>query len=90
MCIEFPSRVVSVDDLGAVVDREGTIRRASTLLLPDVQPGEWVFVAAGTIIARLEAVEAEDIRRTLLAASERTPRPAIASLATTPPNGGPS
>ena len=31
---------------------------ASTLLVPDVQVGDWVYVAAGTVIERLDPAEA--------------------------------
>jgi hydrogenase maturation factor len=66
--VEFPSRVVSVDAAGATVDQEGRLRRASTLLVPDITPGEWVYVAAGTILDRIRPDEAQLIRSTLNAA----------------------
>ncbi len=72
MCLEFPGRVVSVDASSATVDQEGRVRRASTLLFPDLKPGDWVFVAAGTVIQRLGPAEAESIRATLLDAIEIT------------------
>ena len=68
MCISFPGTVVSVDELGATVDLDGRLRRASTLLIPDIAPGDHVFVAAGSIVERLEPDEAELIRATLLQA----------------------
>ncbi len=68
MCVGFPGQVVSVDELGASVDQEGRVRRASTLLVPDVAPGDWVFVAAGSIVERLDPQEAQEIRATLLEA----------------------
>lgn len=68
MCIGFPGIVVSVDEVGATVDQEGRLRRASTLLIPDIAPGDHVFVAAGTIVERLDPTEAELIRATLLEA----------------------
>jgi hydrogenase expression/formation protein HypC len=68
MCIGFPGRVVEVDDLGATIDTEGRRRRASTLLHPDILPGDWVFVAAGTVVDRLDPEEAQRIRETLLEA----------------------
>lgn len=68
MCVGFPGRVVSVDELGATVDQEGRIRRASTLLIPEIAPGDWVFVAAGSIVERIDHEEAEEIRATLLQA----------------------
>ena len=66
MCIGFPGTVVAVDPLGATVDQEGRLRRASTLLIPDIAPGDHVFVAAGTIVERLDPAEAELIHATLL------------------------
>ena len=68
MCVGFPGRVVAVDELGATVEQEGRVRRASTLLIPDITPGDWVFVAAGSIVERLDPGEAEEIRATLLEA----------------------
>ena len=68
MCLEFPGRVAAIDAGGAVIDTEGRRRRASTLLMPELAVGDWVFVAAGTVIRRLEPTEAATIRSALLAA----------------------
>jgi len=68
MCVAFPGQVTEVDSVGATVDTEGRRRRASTLLVPDVAVGDWVFVAAGTIVDRLDPEEAQMIRATLLEA----------------------
>ena len=68
MCVAFPGQVTEVDSVGATVDTEGRRRRASTLLVPDVAVGDWVFVAAGTIVDRLDSEEAQMIRATLLEA----------------------
>ncbi len=65
MCLGFPGRVVAVDGGGAVVDVEGRRRRASTLLVPEVAIGDWVYVTAGTIIDRIDPAEAEAIRAIL-------------------------
>ena len=54
MCIAFPGKVIALDWEGAVVDTEGRCRRASTLFLPDLAIGDWVTVAAGTVVERLE------------------------------------
>jgi hydrogenase expression/formation protein HypC len=72
MCIEDPGRVVEIDALGAVVDVAGRRRRASMLVLPDVAVGDWVTVAAGTIVNRLDPEEAAEIRR-ILDAAKRSP-----------------
>ena len=69
MCVGFPGQVTAIDDLGATVKTLGRERRASTLLLPDVLVGDWVYVAAGTIVERLDPVEAAEIRKLLLEAA---------------------
>lgn len=68
MCVAFPGLVVDVDAFGAVVETGGRRRRASTLFLPDIAVGDWVAVAAGTIVERLEPDEAAEIQELLLAA----------------------
>ncbi len=65
MCLGFPGRVEAVDASGALVDTEGRRRRASTLLVPDLVAGDWVFVAAGTVIERLDPDEVAFIRERL-------------------------
>jgi hydrogenase assembly chaperone HypC/HupF len=65
MCLSFPGQVVGLDTSGAVVDTEGRRRRASTLLVPDVAIGDWVAVAAGTIVDRLTPAEAAELRTIL-------------------------
>ena len=65
MCIGFPGRVVAVDEFGAMVETEGRRRRASTLFLPDIAVGDWVAVAAGTIVERLEPDQAAEIQAIL-------------------------
>jgi hydrogenase expression/formation protein HypC len=68
MCVAMPSRVLSVDEGTATVDAAGRQRKASTLLIPDIAPGEWVMVAAGTIVQRLSADEAREITDALMTA----------------------
>jgi hydrogenase assembly chaperone HypC/HupF len=58
MCIGFPGQVTAVDDLGATVLTRDRQRRASTLLIPDIAVGDWVYVAAGSIVERLDPAEA--------------------------------
>jgi hydrogenase expression/formation protein HypC len=59
MCLTFPGRVVTLDEDGATVELEGRPRRASTLVVPDVEVGDWVLVGAGTILERLDPARAE-------------------------------
>lgn len=61
---------MSVHDDCVLVDQDGRRRRASRLLIPDLQPGDWVLVAAGAVIERLDPREAEEIVATLDAAIE--------------------
>ncbi len=75
MCITFPGRVVAIDAAGAVVETNGRTRRASTLYLPDIAIGEWVTVAAGTIIERLDAAEAAAVHDLVHLATVSRPSP---------------
>ena len=61
MCLAFPGQVVAVDAAGAVVDVDGVRRRAATFLLPDVAIGDWVTVAAGSVLGRIDADEAVEL-----------------------------
>ena len=73
MCIGYPARVLSFDSTDASVEMDGRRRHASMLLRPRIAIGDWVLVAAGTVIRRLEDAEADDIRRTIDAAVAATP-----------------
>jgi hydrogenase assembly chaperone HypC/HupF len=61
MCLPFPGRVTAVDAEGATVLTEGRTRRASSLVVPDVRAGDWVLVASGTILRRLDPDDAAEI-----------------------------
>jgi hydrogenase expression/formation protein HypC len=61
MCLAFPGRVLEVSANGALVETAGRTRRASLLMAPDVAVGDWVLVAAGSIVRRIEAREAADL-----------------------------
>lgn len=78
MCIGFPGRVVAIDPLGAIVETEGRRRRASTLLRPDIAIGDWVTVAAGTVVDRLEPGQATEIQALLKAAIDAEQRDPLA------------
>ncbi len=70
MCLSYPGRVSVIDEAGAIVVTDGRARRASTLYLPDIAVGDWVIVATGTIVERLDPAEAAVIERLLSAAVE--------------------
>ena len=63
MCITFPGEIVAIDGDDAVVRVDGTLRRASTLAIPGLIVGDRVIVAAGSVIARLDPTEADEIER---------------------------
>jgi hydrogenase assembly chaperone HypC/HupF len=71
MCISIPGTVLSVDADGATVETDGRRRRASTMFLPDIAPGDRVWIEAGTIVERLDPAEAESIEAILTAARTR-------------------
>jgi len=68
MCLAMPGQVLAVDVSGATIESDGRRRRASTLLYPDVAVGDWVIVAAGTVVQQLTPAEAMEIRDALLEA----------------------
>lgn len=61
MCVTAPARVLAVEEGSATVLLGGRERRASTLVVPEVEVGDWVIVAAGTILQRLDAEEARQL-----------------------------
>ena len=63
MCLTVPGEIVAIEGAEAVVRVDGRLRRASTLAAPEVRVGDRVIVAAGSVIARLEPAEAEEIGR---------------------------
>jgi len=65
MRISFPARVMYLDSTWVLVDRDGRRQRASRILAPHLRTGDWVFVAAGSVIERLSPLEAERLVATL-------------------------
>jgi hydrogenase expression/formation protein HypC len=88
MCIAFPGRVIAFDDRTAVVDVGGRTRRASLLITPEVEVGEWVLVAAGAVVRRIDADEALDLATRLEAAMVATALPARPTSPSRPATGG--
>jgi len=62
MCLSYPALVLSVDRDGAVVRGAKRDFRALTTVLPDVTPGDYVLVAGGLVLERLDPDEAHEIR----------------------------
>lgn len=65
MCLAAPARVLALESMDAIVEIDGRHRRASMLLRPEVAVGDWVLVAAGSVLRRIDAAEARDLARTL-------------------------
>ena len=63
MCLSVPAEVIAIDGEGVVVRVDGRVRRANALAVSDVAVGDRVIVAAGSVMARLDADEAEEIER---------------------------
>jgi hydrogenase expression/formation protein HypC len=61
MCVTYPGQVLEVADDMAVVDIDHRPRRASLLLVPEVAVGDWVIVAAGTVLEIVDPDEASQI-----------------------------
>jgi len=61
MCLTAPARVLALDTGAATVLLAGHERRASTLVVPEVAVGDWVIVAAGTILKRIDPDEAAEL-----------------------------
>jgi hydrogenase assembly chaperone HypC/HupF len=75
MCLACPARVTAIDADGATIESDGRMRRAATLLYPDLAVGDWVIVAMGTVIERLDEARALEIRATLRHALELEDQP---------------
>jgi hydrogenase assembly chaperone HypC/HupF len=73
MCLDFPGRVVERDGDSCLVESDGRRRRASTLLVPNVSVGDWVYVAAGTVVERLDEATAQKINHEIAIARGVTP-----------------
>jgi hydrogenase maturation factor len=69
MCLTAPGRVVDIDGASARVDVAGRTYRANTLLEPETAVGDWVVIAGGTVLRRLDPLFAAE-----LAAAERLAR----------------
>jgi hydrogenase assembly chaperone HypC/HupF len=72
MCLEFPGCVTALDGDVVTVETAGRKRRALALLFPDLRRGDWVLVAAGTVVSRLNPDEAAQLTADVSAAKGDT------------------
>ncbi|HSL77603.1 MAG TPA: HypC/HybG/HupF family hydrogenase formation chaperone [Candidatus Limnocylindrales bacterium] len=63
MCLSVPAEVIAIDGGEAVVRVDGRLRRANALAVSDLAVGDRVILAAGSVMARLDADEADEIAR---------------------------
>jgi hydrogenase maturation factor len=63
MCLTLPGEVIAIEGDAAVVRIDGRLRRASALPVPDLRVGDRVIVAAGSVMARIDPAESEEIER---------------------------
>jgi hydrogenase expression/formation protein HypC len=61
MCVAAPGRILEIADEMAVIEFDRRQQRASLLLVPDAAVGDWVIVAAGTVLEVLDPDEAAEI-----------------------------
>jgi len=61
MCLAVPARVISLDTASdmAVVELDGIRKEASTVLLDEVNIGDYVLLHVGFALERIDADEAE-------------------------------
>lgn len=59
MCVSVPNRVISIEGQMAELDVLGARRTASTLLMPEVQVGDYVLTSLGSIVRILDEDEAQ-------------------------------
>ena len=65
MCLAIPAKLIRIDEHMGTVDRDGTQRDVSLLLLQDAQLGDYLIVHAGFAIHRIDEVEAQESLRIL-------------------------
>jgi hydrogenase assembly chaperone HypC/HupF len=75
MCLVSPGLVTAIDGSTASLDVDGRHRAASILLEPDVVVGDWVIVAGGAVLRRIDAPTAQAMRSALTVAAPSQHRP---------------
>lgn len=73
MCLSVPAEVMAIEGDEAVVRVDGRLRRANALAVPGLAVGDRVIVAAGSVVARLDAGEADEIERLVRVAYDEEP-----------------
>lgn len=63
MCLMAPARVVAVDGTFCQVETGGRVDKASMMLEPELQVGDWVLVNSGTVVRKLDPDQAAEMTR---------------------------
>jgi hydrogenase assembly chaperone HypC/HupF len=63
MCLMAPARVVAADGQICEVEVGGRVDKASMMLEPDLQIGDWVLVNSGTVVRKLDEDQAAEMAR---------------------------
>lgn len=61
MCLSVPARIIEMDGADARADVAGVIVQCNTMLLDDVQIGDYVLVHAGFAIQKYSLEDAQEI-----------------------------
>ena len=71
MCLAIPSRIVSINDMRAVIDVYGARREINLMLMPEeVGIGDYVLVHAGFALQKVEQESAAEALKVISAIVE--------------------
>ena len=73
MCVTAVGRVLAVEDGEVVVELDGLRRRAMSLLVPDLAPGDLVLVGLGAVLGRVEAEDRDALEHLHRSAAAEPP-----------------
>lgn len=62
MCLAAPARILALDPAGATIELAAGRRRAALTFQPEVAVGDWVLVAAGSVVRRISPDEARELQ----------------------------
>ena len=75
MCVTYPGRILALEGDMALVETDQRRHRALLVLVPTAAVGDWVIVAAGTVLEIVEPEEAAEILAILAEATKEEVRP---------------
>jgi hydrogenase expression/formation protein HypC len=65
MCLAIPMRITAIKDRMATIEIDGLTQRASLMLVPDAEVGDYVLVHAGCAISVMTEDDAQETLRLL-------------------------